>query len=85
MDGVNRCTKAQTELTAALKEFEADHVWISENLERLLSDYEDRWVAVERGQVIDSDPDFMVLRSRLTKPAWTCVEFITRRPLPIIL
>ena len=70
-------------LTNELRAFEEDHVWASENLELLLSQYADQWIAVQDGQVIASD--LATLQRKLTDPAHTCVEFVTREPLEMIL
>ena len=72
-------------LTDQLLAFEADYLWIDENLETLLKQYADQWVAVKNGQVIASDPDLTELISKLSDPAHTCVEFITDEPLKMIL
>lgn len=74
-----------SQLTDKLLAFEADYVWINENLETLLEQYAEQWIAVENGQVIASDPDLTGLISKLPDPAHTCVEFITREPLEMIL
>jgi len=65
--------------------FEADHTWVNENLDILLEQYPDQWIAVKDGQVIASDPDLAGLMSKLPDAAHTCVEFITREPLEMIL
>lgn len=65
--------------------FEADHVWVNENLRTLLEQYTDQWIGVKNGQVIASDPDLAGLLSKLSDPAHTCVEFITREPLEMVL
>ncbi len=65
--------------------FEAAHVWINENLETLLEQYADQWIAVKDGQVLASDPDLAGLLSKLPAPAYICVEFITREPLEMVL
>ena len=74
-----------SQLTNKLLAFEADHTWVSENLETLLSRYADQWIAVKDGKVIANDPDLAGLLSKLTDPAHTCVEFITREPLEMVL
>ena len=74
-----------SQLTDKLLAFQADHLWISENLETLLKQYAEQWIAVENGQVIASDPDLSGLISKLLDPAHTCVEFITDEPLEMIL
>jgi len=73
------------QLTNELLAFEADHVWVSENLETLLKRYTDQWIAVKDGKVIASDPDLAGLLSKLSDPAHTCVEFITHEPLEMVL
>ena len=73
------------DVTEKLRQFEADHAWVNEHLEQLQAAYLDQWIAVENGHVLDSDPDLMALKGRLTDPAHTCVEFITREPLEIVL
>jgi len=74
-----------SQLSNRLLAFEADHVWVRENLEMLLEQYADQWIAVENGKVIASDPDLEGLSSNLQDPAHTCVELITREPLEMIL
>ena len=74
-----------SQLTDKLLAFQADHLWISENLETLLKQHAEQWIAVENGQVIASDPDLAGLISKLLDPAHTCVEFITDEPLEMIL
>ncbi len=72
-------------LTDELLAFEADHVWVSGNLETLLKRYTDQWIAVKDGKVIASAPDLGGLLSKLSDPARTCVEFITHEPLEMVL
>ena len=74
-----------SQLTNQLLAFEADHIWVSENLETLLEQYVDQWIAVKDGRVTASDPDLAGLLSKLPDPAHTCVEFITREPLEMVL
>ncbi len=73
------------QLTKELRAFEADHMWVNENLVTLLEQYPDQWIAVKNGQVIASDPDLTDLLSQLPDPAHTCIEFITREPLEMVL
>ena len=72
-------------LTPELLAFEADHIWINENLSTLLVQYPDQWIAVKNGQVIASDPELTGLLSRLPDPAHTCVEFITSESLEMMV
>lgn len=73
------------QLTSVLIAFEADHMWVNENMEALLEQYNDQWIAVKNGQVIASDPNLAGLLSKLPDPAHTCVEFITREPLEMVM
>ena len=73
------------QLTDELVAFEADHLWVNENLETLLERYADQWIAVKHKQVIANDPGLTGVISKLSDPAHTCVEFITREPLEMIL
>ena len=73
------------QLTDELLAFEADHVWISENLEALLEQYADQWIGVKDCQVVTSDPELEGLLSKLSEQAHTCVEFITREPIEMVL
>jgi hypothetical protein len=71
--------------TDKLLVFEADHVWVNKNIDILLEKYPDQWIAVEKGEVVASDPDLSGLLSKLPDPAHMCVEFITREPLEMVL
>lgn len=73
------------QITDMLLSFEADHIWVNKNRETLLEQYADQWIGVKNGQVIASDPDLEGLLSKLPDPAHTCVEFITREPLEMVL
>lgn len=73
------------QLTSQLFAFESDHIWINKNRETLLKQYTDQWIAVKDGHVIGSNPDLKCLLSKLPKPSYTCVEFLTRDPLEMVL
>jgi ABC-type hemin transport system ATPase subunit len=60
-------------------------VWIDEHHEELLAQYSGQWIAVEDGRVIASDPDPMALRAKLSEPTYTCVEFVTGKPMVVNL
>ncbi len=62
-----------------------EHVWVYNHLDSLLNQYEDQWIAVQNEQVIASDPDFTALLRKLPDPGNTCVEFVTREPLEMII
>jgi hypothetical protein len=65
--------------------FAEDHVWVSDQLESLLNEYAEQWIAVKNRRIIASDPDLMSLLGQLADPAHTCIEFVTREPLEMIL
>jgi hypothetical protein len=73
------------QLTSKLLEFEADYLWINDNLKDLLKQYTNQWIAVKNGKIIANDPDLDILISKLENPAYTCVEFITSEPLRMVL
>jgi len=68
-----------------LQDFQNDHLWFHGHRKKLLSTYKNRWVAVQKQKVIDSDKDFEVLCSRLKDPGHTFVEYVTDEPLEMIL
>jgi len=73
------------QLTKEILAFERDYIWIHENLDALLEKYPEQWIAVKYHQVIASDIDFFALRKKLPDPPHTCIEFITRERLEIVL
>jgi hypothetical protein len=68
-----------------LRAFADDHTWVNDNLDSLLNQYAEQWIAVKDRRVIASDVDLMRLREKLADPAHTCVEFVTREPLEMLL
>ena len=83
MDGTG--PKMKEDVLNELLAFEADHVWISETWNALLEQYSEQWIAVKNGKVIASDRDLRGLVSKVADPAHTCIEFITREQLEMIL
>ena len=73
------------QLTKDLLVFQADHVRINDKVGTLLDRYADQWIAVKGSQVIASDPHLSGLLRKLPDPAHTCVEFITRERLEMVL
>ena len=72
-------------LTEVMRAFEADHVWVSDNLPELLKLYAEQWIAVKNRRVIASDTTLEALRPKVPDPAHTCVGFITLEPLEMVL
>ena len=73
------------QLSNEILAFDADHQWVSENLAMLQQQYAEQWIAVKSGRVIASDPELSGLLSKLTDATHTCVQFITREPLEMVL
>lgn len=73
------------QLTNELLAFSADHAWVNQNTEALLAQYADQWIGVKDRRVIASDPQLENLLSHLPDPGHTCVEFITKEPLEMVL
>ncbi len=74
-----------SQLSRELHTLAEDHIWVSEHLESLLEEYAEQWIAVKNRQVISSDVDLMRLREKIPAPAHTCIEFVTRDPLEMLL
>jgi len=74
-----------SQLRKELHAFAEDHIWVSEHLDSLLEEYAEQWIAVKNRQVIASDVDLMRLREKIPDPAHTCIEFVTREPLEMLL
>ena len=68
-----------------LRAFADDHTWVSDHLKSLLDKYAEQWIAVKNRCVIASDVDLMLLREKLADPAHTCIEFVTREPIEMLL
>ena len=74
-----------SQLSKELHAFAKDRVWVRDHHESLLDKYAEQWIAVKNRRVIASDVDLMQLREKLADPAHTCVEFVTREPLEMLL
>jgi hypothetical protein len=83
--GAIYCTKANPELAEELRRFAEGHVWVYENREKLLEQYAEQWVAVKNAQVIGSSSDLDDLLLKIPDHAHTCIEFVTREHLEMIL
>jgi hypothetical protein len=60
--------------------FEADRAWIAENLNTLVREHAEHWIAVKDGRVIVSSADLGEMLSRVPDLAHTCIEFISSQP-----
>jgi hypothetical protein len=85
MERVILSQEEETRIRDDLQAFHANCLWIRDHYESLLDQFEDQWVAVLNEQVIASDKDFFVLAGQVSDRLRTCVEYITREPLEMIL
>lgn len=72
-----------------IESFMSDWIMIGKRLDELRERYPDKYVAVKNGKIVDSDEDLDALLSRLEEkgidPSRTPVEFISRKPEPLIV
>lgn len=73
------------QLSKEILAFESDHIWVHDNFDNLLKDYPEQWIGVKDHQVIASAPELSKLRDKLPDSAHTCIEFVTREHLEMIL
>jgi len=73
------------QLSKELHTFAEDHIWVSKHIESLLEKYAEHWIAVKNRRIIASDVDLTRLREKIPDPAHTCIEFVTREPLEMLL
>jgi len=76
-----------TELIAKAEE---NNKWVGHNYDRLIKEYNDKWVAVLDMQVIDSDKDLQTLVSRLRKKLdgkypEAAIEYVSKKPINMVL
>ena len=69
---------------------EANHKWIDERHDQLTKKYNNRWIAVLDGDVIDSDTDLEKITKRLRKKlglkySTVVIEYISDKPLNMVL
>ena len=81
----------QKKIASMLKEAEESMKWIIENYDRLRTQYGDKWVAVRKGGVLASDPDYEKLVKTLeqtqseTELSRIAVDFISINPPNFLL
>ena len=74
-----------TKISKKIRAFASDNIWVHENFDDLYKKYAEQWIAVKNHQVIASDVDFFTLKDKLQDSPRSCIEFITRDPLVIII
>jgi hypothetical protein len=82
------------ELVSRAKVFNADAIWLAENLDegrKLRRDYEDQYVAVHNEKVLDSDKDLRKLVSRLKRNYSSddighfCIQYVPKTKIDLII
>lgn len=73
----------------SLKEFESNQRWLQTHYQEILETHRNRFVAVWRNRVLDSDQDLDALSARVRKKVSGAkgiyIEFMTDQPLEMIL
>jgi hypothetical protein len=74
---------------AILEEFSEDYRWFLKNRNELLTKYANKWIAIHKKKILDSDneltPLIKRLRTKRLKPEQLLIEFLSREPLEAIL
>jgi len=74
---------------AILEEFSEDYGWFLKNRNELLPKYTNKWIAIHKKKILDSDNELTPLIKRLRtkglKPEQLLIEFLSREPLEAIL
>ncbi|MCK4474848.1 hypothetical protein KAU30_03305 [Candidatus Bathyarchaeota archaeon] len=77
------------DVVIALTDFNEDFEWFLRSREKLLSKYEDKWVAIYSKKVLDSDKNLTTLVKRLKtkgfRPEQILIQFVSKEPIEAIL
>jgi len=77
------------DIATTLTDFNKDFQWFLENREKLLPKYENKWVAISKIKVLDSDGNLTALvkrlRSKNLRPEQILIQFLSKEPLEAIL
>jgi len=78
-----------SEDVAILEEFSEDYEWFLKNRNELLPKYTNKWIAIHKKKILNSDNDLTLLLNRLRikgyKPEQILIEFLSREPVEAIL
>lgn len=81
--------KEEADIQKGLREFSQDTNWISKGEEKLRKKFPNKYIAVMKRKVIDSDSDLQNLIQRLKEngknPSEIPIEFISKEPTRLIL
>ena len=77
------------DVAIALTDFNKDFQWFLQSREKLLSKYENKWVAISNNKILDSDENLTTLIKRLKakglQPEQTLIQFLSKEPIEAIL
>jgi hypothetical protein len=77
------------DVAIALTDFNKDFQWFLQSREKLLSKYENKWVAISNNKILDSDENLTALVKRLKakglQPEQTLIQFLSKEPIEAIL
>jgi hypothetical protein len=77
------------DVAIALIDFNKDFQWFLQSREKLLSRYENKWVAISNNKILDSDENLTALAKRLKtkglQPEQTLIQFLPKEPIEAIL
>jgi hypothetical protein len=77
------------DVAIALTDFNKDFQWFLQSREKLLSKYENKWVAISNNKILDSDKNLTALVKRLKakglQPEQTLIQFLSKEPIEAIL
>jgi len=78
-----------TSTLTMLKDFGRDIEWLIKNYDKILEEYEGKWVAVYKEKIIEYDEDLDILIKKLRmkglKPEIMVIEYITSEEIEAIL
>lgn len=78
-----------TEEIALLTKLEKDNEWFSQNFEELQETYEEKFIAIENGKVLESASNFQklfeLLKNKKINPALILIKFIHERGTSVII
>lgn len=73
----------------ALADFNKDFQWFLRSRRKLLSKFEDKWIAIHSKKVLDADESLTVLVRRLRanglQPEQMLIQFLSKEPIEAIL
>ena len=77
------------EFIAGAADFDNDRDWLASNLDRLRKRYLNKWVAIRKRRIVDSDNDYRALidrpRSSFTDDISVVIDFVGPEDVDLVL